>query len=70
MVETPLDISKVRPVTPQALFVIAALRRQVAALEGVDEASLPAEFRFARDGIEVRVTATTWIICEAPEASS
>lgn len=69
MAETPLEISKVRPATPQALFVIDALRRHVVALEGVDEASLPAEFRFARDGIEVVLTATTWIVCEAPEAS-
>lgn len=70
MAETPLEISNVRSTTPQALFFIAALRRQIAALEGVDEAGLPAEFSFVRDGIEVRVTATTWIVCEAPEASS
>lgn len=66
MPDTPLEISKDRPVTPQTLFVIAALRHQVATLEGVEEASLPAEFRFTRDGIEVVVTATTWIVCQAP----
>jgi hypothetical protein len=70
MPETSLEISKARPVTPQTLFVIAALRRQVAALEGVEETSLPAAFRFSRDGIEVVVTATTWIVCQAPGASS
>lgn len=70
MPETTLKISKVRPVTPQTLFVIAALRHQVAALESVEEASLPVAFRFSRDGIEVVVTATTWIVCEAPGASS
>lgn len=70
MADTPLAISKDRPVTPQRLFVIAALRRHVAALEGVEESSLPAEFRFARDGVEVVLTPTSWIVTEAPGASS